>query len=153
MDRADSHRTSRLCFSVETMVVAGIPCVAIVILNDRREVLLQLRDNRPGLAYANQWTLPGGKVEGDETPEAAAHRELKEETGLTLPLSPWKVYERRHLAGEILIEQHVFVAHVGDRRPDFTLGEGQALRFVSGGELASLSIAFGFETLLAEFFA
>jgi len=29
------------------------------------------------------WSFPGGGVEGDESPEAAARRELEEETGLT----------------------------------------------------------------------
>ncbi len=30
------------------------------------------------------WELPGGKIEGGETPEAAARREVTEETGITL---------------------------------------------------------------------
>lgn len=34
--------------------------------------------------YAGHWGFPKGHKEGDETPEAAAIRELKEETGLEI---------------------------------------------------------------------
>jgi 8-oxo-dGTP pyrophosphatase MutT (NUDIX family) len=32
--------------------------------------------------HAGQWALPGGRIDGAETPEAAALRELHEEVGL-----------------------------------------------------------------------
>lgn len=34
--------------------------------------------------WQGKWFLPGGKLEGDETPERAAHREVKEEAGCAI---------------------------------------------------------------------
>jgi 8-oxo-dGTP diphosphatase len=116
------------------------------------KVLLNLRDEKPGIPFPNHWTLPGGRVESDETADRAAKRELHEETGLELPLSYWKIYERCHPDENIVVEQHVFVGEIDDATPQLVLGEGQALRFFARNEISSLSIAFGFKTLLEEFF-
>jgi mutator protein MutT len=48
------------------------------IFNEKGEVLLQKR------ADCNKWGFPGGAVELGETPEMAAKREVKEETGLDI---------------------------------------------------------------------
>ncbi|SEF26294.1 8-oxo-dGTP diphosphatase [Amycolatopsis pretoriensis] len=41
----------------------------------------------PGVFLAGRWELPGGTVEPDELPEAAAIREVVEETGLKVQVT------------------------------------------------------------------
>lgn len=53
---------------------------AIVIVNERREILLLDHALRPG----NSWGLPGGFVEFGEQPDEAIRRELREETGIEI---------------------------------------------------------------------
>lgn len=51
--------------------------VAVALVNSKNEVLLAQRPE--GKRLAGKWEFPGGKVETDETPEAAMAREIKEE--------------------------------------------------------------------------
>ncbi len=141
---------SRFAFKGQPMM--RIPCAAVIIQNSEGKVLLNLRDGKPGIAFPNCWTLPGGRVESNETADQAAKRELSEETGLQLPLSPWRVYERPYPKENVLVEQHVFVGEVDNANPPMILGEGQALQFFARREIRSLSVAFGFGELLSEFF-
>ena len=127
--------------------------VAIIVVNDKGEVLLQLRDNNPNITFANFWTLPGGVVEASETIEAAASRELAEETGLSLDLSHWKVYKRESKNRKFLIEQHVYTGKTQVEISEMILGEGQALQFFKQQDLPALPIAYGFDKLLQEFFS
>lgn len=66
---------------------------AIVIRDD--EVLLVKRDNPPGKGL---WSIPGGCVELGETLQAAAEREIREETGVIIrakePIYTFDVIER-----------------------------------------------------------
>ncbi|MCC6670510.1 MAG: NUDIX hydrolase [Planctomycetes bacterium] len=52
---------------------------AFRVKDDRMEVLLVERRHAP---FRGDWALPGGFVAADEEPEAAARRELSEETGV-----------------------------------------------------------------------
>ncbi len=51
------------------------------------QLLVYKRDNKPMLAFANMWDLPGGGREGSESPEECVLRELREEFALRLPAS------------------------------------------------------------------
>ncbi len=58
----------------------GVGCGAFI-LNDKGELLLQLRNKAPEKEY---WSIPGGRVELFETFENAVKREVKEETGVEI---------------------------------------------------------------------
>lgn len=56
--------------------------VAAALINDRNEILLAQRPE--GKRLSGKWEFPGGKVEANESPEAALVRELKEELGVDI---------------------------------------------------------------------
>lgn len=63
----------------EKEISVTVDSVVFCKLKDHYKVLLIQRKNEP---FKDQWALPGGFVEKDETLEQAAIRELNEETGV-----------------------------------------------------------------------
>ncbi|WP_425829000.1 NUDIX hydrolase [Streptomyces fractus] len=61
----------------------GLRKVARVVLLDPEERILLLHGHEPDDTADDWWFTPGGGLEGDETREEAALRELAEETGIT----------------------------------------------------------------------
>jgi 8-oxo-dGTP pyrophosphatase MutT (NUDIX family) len=71
----------------ETWTKAGVtatkPAAVLVAVVDRAAPTVILTERTAGLSsHAGQIAFPGGKIEGDETPAAAALREAEEEIGL-----------------------------------------------------------------------
>jgi ADP-ribose pyrophosphatase YjhB (NUDIX family) len=68
-------------------VVTGrvVRCVGAVVRDDTDRLLLVLRGHAPA---AGTWSLPGGRVEADESDAAALRREVAEETGLQVEVGP-----------------------------------------------------------------
>jgi 8-oxo-dGTP pyrophosphatase MutT (NUDIX family) len=58
--------------------------VALAILTQNDQFLMQLRDDKPGILYPGHWGLFGGHLELDETPEEGLKREVLEEIEYTV---------------------------------------------------------------------
>ncbi len=58
-----------------------VACVGAVVHDAAGRLLLIRRGHEP---HAGSWSLPGGRVEAEETAEQAVRREVLEETGLAV---------------------------------------------------------------------
>lgn len=99
--------------------------VGLIVAEDGR-MLLQLRDNTPGLAGAGQWGFFGGHVEPGERPTQAFLREIREELGW----QPRHIELYRVVAFErdgARVTSHAYAAHLDAPLESLVLGEGQAM--------------------------
>ncbi len=69
----------------------------IIIENEDRKMLFQLRDNKPDIPNPNKWGIFGGGIEKNETPKEAAIRELKEELNLLVKSKDLKLITKINL--------------------------------------------------------
>jgi 8-oxo-dGTP diphosphatase len=120
---------------------------SLIFVNEKKQVLLLLRDDDADIPYANMWDLPGGHVEEGETPRDCICREIKEEMGLVVEdMEPFSVvwFDDR--------TEYVFWKKMNVTIERLRLTEGQRLRWFSRAEVERTPLAFGFNGVLAAFF-
>ena len=100
-------------------------------------VLMQLRDDRPDIAWPGYWTILGGGVEEGETSASAVVREVHEESGLRVSnLTLITHVVDKAGSGQRLAVYEAFMPDDIELR----LGEGRDLRFVGDEERRQLRI-------------
>lgn len=118
----DAHPATWPEFDVERSAVR-------VVLQDAQGCVLLLRVQDLGRTdLAPWWELPGGGIEGDESIQATAARELGEETGIMLDPMAFSqpLWTRdctyQHRGRRILQHEQILVARVQDRAPELMTG-------------------------------
>ena len=120
---------------------------SIIFVNDQQQVLLFLRDDKPGIAYPNMWDVLGGHLEKGETPEACIVREMKEELGMEL--RDFALFCVETFPDRI---EHTFWKRTNMDIRTLTLTEGQQLRWFTQQEVSHTPLAGGFNHIVQDFF-
>ena len=121
---------------------------SIIFTNDKNEILLLLRDNFPNIPYPNMWDLPGGHVEGHETPEECIIREMKEELNITL--DQFDLFSMDEFKDRI---EYTFWKEVNFDINQIKLEEGQMIKWFAETEAKNMKLAYGFNKIVDNFFS
>ena len=121
---------------------------SIIFVNDRGQILLLLRDNKPDLPYPNMWDVPGGHVEADESPETCIMREMKEE--MDLALDEFELFSKVEFKDRI---EYTFWAKTDLSIDEIKLTEGQKLQWFTRDEAKQTQLAYGFNEIVEKFYS
>lgn len=125
------------------------PQCGLLIENSEGKVLLQLRDDIPGIPYPNCWGTFGGQVEPGESPEEAIRREIREELHYefsrpeyfgNFPFDGYDIYMYRVVDPYIALDT-------------IRVTEGQRGGFFSPDEILKIPCAFNCRDIVIAYFA
>jgi 8-oxo-dGTP diphosphatase len=123
---------------------------SIVFLNAQDEVLLYLRDDKPGIPYPRRWDVLGGYLEARELPTECIAREMREEIGYDLRHPT--LFRRYDLDDRV---EWMFWERADIDIAATALTEGQRLEWFCRERIERMpddAFAFGFKRLLLDFF-
>ncbi len=121
---------------------------SILFVNERKQILLFLRDDLPHLPYPNTWDVPGGHVEEGETAAQCIVREMKEEMGLAL--EGFELFSVKEFSDRI---EYTFWKSADLNIEEISLHEGQCLKWFSEEEANATTLAYGFNEMVQDFYA
>lgn len=104
--------------------------VAIAILTQSDQYLMQLRDPIPGIVYPGHWGMFGGHLDEGETPQEAIWRELAEEIGYQPPALTF-LHEDRDAS----VVRHIFYGALTVPIDTLDLKEGWDLGLLTAAQI------------------
>ena len=124
---------------------------AIIFENDKGELLLYLRDNKPGIPFPLHWDLFGGHVEEGEMPEEALVREVNEELGIEL--TDYKFFRKYEcLEGDAYPNiKYIYYGSINIPIEEITLYEGDHAEYFAKNEIEHLKFANILKKIVLEY--
>ncbi len=121
---------------------------AVMAFDAHGRALMQLRDDKPGIAAPAKWSFFGGGVDPGEALEQAARREFHEETGIDISgdaIAPVARFASLYRQDGVI---HVFrlARPVGLTEP--RLGEGAGFAFLTRRQVETFHLIEGFRKIL-----
>ena len=116
--------------------------VSAIIINNKNEILLQLRDDKPDIFYPKNWGFFGGAIEKDESDIDALKRELHEE--LNFQFNVFEFLTRFDFdltcVNQNKVYRSFYVSYAKlDNLDHFLLNEGKEMKFFTLEEANKIS--------------
>ena len=112
-----------------------------------RDGKLLVAERPEGKPYSGYWEFPGGKVEDNETADAAIRRELHEELGIeVVDAEPWFEHLHAYPDKTVLLDLWRVTEFSGEPQGQ----ENQILRWVSYEEILHLRLLAGNLEILSQ---
>jgi 8-oxo-dGTP diphosphatase len=125
---------------------------AIIFENDKGELLLYKRDNKPGIPFPQHWDLFGGHIEEGETPEEALVREVKEELDFDLKeYSFFKEYKCNGTEDAYPNIKYIYSGKFNLPVEEITLLEGDYPKYFKPEEIPEVKFANILKTIVMDY--
>lgn len=111
------------------------PVAGAVLLHPDGRVLMQHRDDKPGIESPGKWSLFGGGLDEGESHAAAMLREVEEEVGYRP-----RAYRELLVFSGWYAEFHVYLAEIASPLEELTLTEGQGFGYFTLDEALALDL-------------
>lgn len=119
-----------------------------LVIFDGKFVMVQ-RDNKPNILNPGKWNLPGGGIDGDETPEETLVRELQEEINLT-PTHIEPMGTTRYADGDTIVYRFAVRPTHEEMLKIHLVSEGQELRWFTLPEALTMDLSVHLRAYLEE---
>jgi 8-oxo-dGTP diphosphatase len=124
-----------------------VPCVGALIHDDQGHLLVVRRAREPGIGL---WSVPGGRVERDETDQEAVVREVLEETSLHVTVGMRVGTVQRPGPGDTIYDIRDYACSLSVVTAPVAGDDAADVRWVSRRELRSLELTDGLWEALSE---
>ena len=113
---------------------------AVILLAKSGGALLQHRDNKPGIHFANMWGFPGGQCHEGEDFAVCARREFREETGCDCRSLQWLTKMQVTIPETGLLYEMAVFWDLYDGVQKIVCFEGQEMRFIERKNVSQYAI-------------